>query len=87
MEVIITNRAKRDLDYWKKTGNLDVLKKIRFLVEAIKESPFSGIGKPEPLKFEFAGNWSRRINHEHRIIYTVREFEIIILSLKGHYNN
>jgi toxin YoeB len=63
--------------------------KIFALIKDIQKHPFEGIGKPEPLKHELLGKWSRRINQEHRIIYQVTDentIEILnILSLKGHY--
>ena len=64
-----------------------ILKKIRQLLEIITETPYSGIGKPEPLKHHLAGLWSRRINQEHRLVYEVIETDNVILihSLKGHY--
>jgi toxin YoeB len=74
--------------FGKKSGNKSVLKKkISTLVEAIGDTPFEGVGKPEQLKHEFSGYWSRRINKEHRIVYEVLEEEnkIVVLSLKGHY--
>lgn len=85
MEVSYTFQAQEDLMFWKKTNNQVVLKKIRQLIEAIVESPFTGIGKPEPLKHNLSGAWSRRINKEHRLIYELKEDHLIILSLKGHY--
>jgi toxin YoeB len=80
-----TRKAKEDLDFFKKSGNKAVLKKINILIEEILESPFVGTGKPEPLKHDLVGFWSRRINREHRLTYEVTEEIIIILSLKGHY--
>jgi len=89
MEVIFTPQAKKDFDFWKKTRNLSIQKKITQLIEAIKEDPYKGIGKPEPLKYELSGSWSRRINSEHRIVYQLIDENIIIIleiqSLKGHY--
>lgn len=70
---------------FKKTGNKPIVSKIKKLIVSIQEDPFSGIGKPEPLKHNLAGLWSRRINREHRLIYEVSEESISILSLKGHY--
>jgi toxin YoeB len=86
MEIEITSEAKKDLDYWKKSGNVKVLKRIRDLIESIQETPFEGIGKPEPLKFELSGKWSRRINQSHRLVYTVTDSTIYINSLAGHYD-
>lgn len=85
MEIEFTLKAKEDIDFWKKAGNKIILKKIRSLLENIQKTPFEGIGKPEQLKYEWVGYWSRRINHEHRLIYEVRSIKIIIHSLKGHY--
>jgi toxin YoeB len=72
-----------------KSGNKAIMNKITALIEDIQLHPFEGIGKPEPLKYELLGKWSRRINQEHRIIYKVTEEDTIeildILSLKGHY--
>ncbi len=85
MEIEYTLQAKEDIDYWKKTGNASILKKIRKLIEAITQSPFEGIGKPEALKYNLTGCWSRRINKEHRIVYEVFDDKIIVHSLKGHY--
>jgi toxin YoeB len=85
MEIVFTAKAMEDLDYWKKSGNKLVLQKIRSLLESTLETPFIGIGKPELLKFELAGCWSRRINQEHRLIYEIDAERILVLSCKGHY--
>ena len=89
MEVIYSEKAEKDREYWKKSGNKFIMNKITALIEDIQLHPFEGIGKPEPLKYQLTGKWSRRINQEHRIIYKVTEentIEILdILSLKGHY--
>ncbi len=85
MEIIFSPQAKEDLNFWKKTGNKVVLKKIAQLIESILEMPYEGVGKPEPLKHSLSGYWSRRINQEHRIVYEIEENKILIFSLKGHY--
>jgi toxin YoeB len=91
MEIIFSPRAVEDLKYWKKSGNKAIQKKIEKLLEAILQNPYEGIGKPEPLKHNLSGVWSRRITQEHRLVYEINERnEIIILnilSLKGHYFN
>ena len=69
-----------------KIGWQNYFKKIRTLLESIKEAPFQGIGKPEQLKYEWVGYWSRRITQEHRLIYKVLNEKIVIYSLKGHYD-
>lgn len=85
MEIEYTLQAKDDLDFWKKSGNASILNKIRKLIESIMLNPYDGIGKPEALKYNLTGCWSRRINQEHRIVYEVFENKIIVHSLKGHY--
>lgn len=69
MEIIYSEKAQKDREYWKKSGNKIVMNKITTLIEDIQLHPFEGIGKPEPLKYQLSGLWSRRINKEHRIIY------------------
>ena len=85
MEVVFTLQAKEDLDYWKKTHNGIILKKIRKLIVATLDNPYAGIGKPELLKHNLSGCWSRRINREHRLVYEVADQLVTILSIKGHY--
>lgn len=85
MEIEFTEKAESQLHYWKQTGNQVVLKKIRQLLESILETPFEGIGKPEPLKYELSGYWSRRITDEHRIVYAVRKDKIVIVQCRFHY--
>lgn len=85
MEISFTDKAVADLDFWRKAGNKSVQNKIQLLIQSIIDSPFTGQGKPEPLKYDLSGKWSRRINGEHRLVYEVRNDKIIILSLKGHY--
>lgn len=85
MEVIFLPQADDDLNFWIKTGNKPILKKIAKLTEAIIENPFEGIGKPEALKYNLTGKWSRRISDEHRYVYQVEDNIINVYSLKGHY--
>ena len=85
MQITYTPKAKEHLDFWVKAGNKAVLKKIFQLTESILDSPFDGIGKPEPLKHELSGYWSRRITGEHRFVYTITGDTLIIHSLRGHY--
>jgi len=61
------------------------LKKINELIKEIDRTPFEGIGKPEPLKQNLKGYWSRRIDHEHRIVYLVRDDRIDFLQARYHY--
>lgn len=78
------NQALKDLKYWKYNNHI-LYKKIFSLLKDIQESPFVGIGKPELLKENLSGWWSRRINREHRLIYKINKQEIIILSCLYHY--
>jgi toxin YoeB len=84
-KIVFTDQAIAHLEFWYKSGQKTLLKKIEQLIDSIKESPTSGIGKPELLKHELAGKYSRRINQEHRIIYTIEGDTVYIIALKGHY--
>ena len=85
MEIIYNQKALDDLEFWRKSGNNKIQKKISMLIQAIESNPFLGVGKPEALKYELSGKWSRRINQEHRIIYKMEEQVLKIYSLKDHY--
>jgi len=86
MEIIYSEEAQKDIAFWKKSGNKVIQKKIQQLLDAIVESPFEGLGKPEALKYNLTGFWSRRINQEHRIIYQLFDNDVVkIYSLRGHY--
>ncbi len=80
-----SEQAKEDIRQHKKSGNKSVLNKINLLLEELALHPFTGTGKPEQLKYELAGLWSRRINQEHRLVYEVIDGIVSILSAKGHY--
>ena len=86
MEIIYSEEAKEDLEYWNKYGSESEKNKIKTLLQSISISPFNGIGKPELLKYDLTGKWSRRINRKDRIVYRVTNF-IEILSFRGHYDN
>jgi len=85
VEIVLLPEAAEDFKYWMKSGNKAIQKKISELLEAIKKDPFSGIGKPESLKHNLSGKWSRRINAEHRLVYLVEDETVYIYSAKGHY--
>ena len=76
--------AFQDLTWWVEKDRKIALKILK-LIEEIQRTPFEGKGKPEPLKHEFQGCWSRRINDEHRIIYQIKEDKIRILACRFHY--
>jgi len=86
VEVDFLDRALDDIEFWKKSGRLKIQNKITRLLESISKTPFSGIGKPEPLKHELIGYWSRRITDEHRLIYKVENNRIKVISLRFHYD-
>ena len=76
--------AFEDLAWWIEQDRAKALR-IVALIKDIERDPFKGIGKPEPLKHEFKGCWSRRIDQEHRIIYRIKEDKIRILACRYHY--
>lgn len=79
--------ALADVEKWKKSGQKQIQQKISKLLLDIQEHPFTGIGRPEVLKYELTGKFSRRITIEHRLIYEVDEVNHIVTihSLMGHY--
>ena len=77
--------AREDYLYWQAESKKNV-KRINQLINDMIRHPFEGIGKPEPLKNNLAGLWSRRIDEEHRIVYLVDDGNIVIFSCRGHYN-
>lgn len=84
MNLIFSDKAWEEYMYWQNTDK-QILKKINQLIKDIKREPFEGIGKPEPLKYELSGFWSRRISDEHRLVYEVSESHIAIVSCRFHY--
>jgi len=85
IDITFSPEAIEDYEYWKYKNPL-IIKRIKNLLTDISEHPYNGIGKPEKLKYELSGKWSRRINSRHRIVYIVREFDIYILALRYHYS-
>ncbi len=83
--ILFSPEALRQLDEWK-IQNPKIATRIVLLITAISESPFTGIGKPEPLKRNLQGKWSRRITREHRLVYEVTEISIKIISCRFHYD-
>ncbi len=85
MLITFTKNAWEDYLYWQNTDK-KVLKKINELIKDIQRTPFDGIGKPEALKFDLAGYWSRRVDHEHRLVYQVKEQSILVYACRYHYD-
>lgn len=82
--ITIEKSAQKHLTYFEKKDRV-IFNKILDLFDEISRHPFDGIGKPEPLKFELAGYWSRRITREHRMVYRVVGGEVRVLSCRYHY--
>lgn len=73
-------------DYlWLQEKDKKLLKRVNVLIKDIIRTPFEGIGKPEPLKGNLSGYWSRRIDTEHRLVYGISEEELIVISCRFHY--
>lgn len=85
MEIVFSPESLQDLQFWKQSGNVKIQNRIMQLLESIKVTPFEGLGKPEALKHNWSGYWSRRINKEHRLIYKTENERIIVAQLRGHY--
>ena len=84
MRLVFDKDATEDFRFWIETDRRKALK-ILDLIDAALKDPFSGIGKPEPLKYDFQGAWSRRIDQEHRLVYRVEKGELIVLACRYHY--
>jgi toxin YoeB len=84
VNVTFTPTALDDLRYWLKTDKRQA-ERVLAILEEIRRTPFAGTGKPEPLRFQLAGCWSRRIDREHRLVYQVEETEIVVIACRYHY--
>lgn len=91
MTIVFTKNAWEDFVYWIETDE-DTVSKIKELLKSIIETPFKGIGKPDPLKYSLKGFWSRRISQEHRLVYRVsgkrgKDQKCTIIQCRYHYDN
>ncbi len=84
MRLVFAEQAWEDYLYWQKTDK-KLLERVNALIKDVTRSPFSGIGKPEPLKNALSGYWSRRINEEHRIVYKIVDGSVFIAQLRYNY--
>ncbi|MGH7885153.1 MAG: Txe/YoeB family addiction module toxin [Thermodesulfobacteriota bacterium] len=84
MNITFSSKSWEEYLYWQKTDK-KTLSKINELIKDIQRNPFDGLGKPEPLKQNLSGYWSRRINSEHRIVYKMTEDSILIAQFRYHY--
>lgn len=85
MKYTFVDESWEDYLYWQKTDK-KILKRINDLLKDISRNPHSGFGKPEALKYKYKGFWSGRINQEHRLIYQVKDDEILIAKCRFHYD-
>jgi toxin YoeB len=85
MKITFSQNSWEDYTSWQ-SEDKKVLKKINTIIKDIQRNPYIGMGKPEPLKYDLAGLWSRRIDREHRIVYKVINDELLIYSCRYHYD-
>jgi toxin YoeB len=83
-KLVFSDEAWKDYLHWQKTDR-SMIRRINQLIKDVRRSPYEGIGKPEPLKHQLAGWWSRRIDAEHRFVYRVTENAVEIATLRHHY--
>ncbi len=85
MRLVFNDQGWDDYVYWV-TADRAMVRRINRLIEDIRRDPLTGIGKPEPLRYQYAGAWSRRINDEHRLVYVPSEGEVMIIAARYHYD-
>jgi toxin YoeB len=86
MRLVFTEAAWADY-IWFQEKDRRLLKRINALIKDTLRSPFEGLGKPEPLKADLSGYWSRRIDNEHRLVYSVRSDQLVIIACRYHYDS
>lgn len=84
MKLIWSDNAWGDYLYWQENDK-KMVKRVNSLIKDINKTPFTGLGKPEPLKHNWSGYWSRRINHSDRLIYKIQGEDILIAQVRFHY--
>ncbi|MGL4604172.1 MAG: Txe/YoeB family addiction module toxin [Iodobacter sp.] len=84
MQIRFDEAAWEDYLFWQ-VNDKTILKRINLLIKDAQREPFAGLGKPEPLKHQYSGFWSRRITEEHRLVYCVRDEALIIVQCRYHY--
>lgn len=85
MRLVFNDQGWDDYVYWF-TADRAMVRRINRLIEDMRRDPLTGIGKPEPLRYQYAGAWSRRINDEHRLVYVPSEGEVMIIAARYHYD-
>ena len=84
MKLIFSENAWQDYQYWLRNDK-KILRRINELIKDIQRNKYLGVGKPEPLKYNLSGYWSRRLNNEHRLVYKIENESIWIAQLRYHY--
>jgi len=84
MDITFTKQSLEELNFWIKT-NKKIATKIIKILESIERNPYAGLGKPEALKNNLTGFWSRRIDEKHRIVYKIKQDNCIVIQCKNHY--
>ena len=84
-QIAFTNAAWQDYVWWQ-TQDRKTLRRINLLVEATLREPFTGIGKPEPLRENLSGYWSRRIDESNRLVYAVDDAQVVVIACRYHYD-
>ena len=84
MNILFTDKAWGDYQYWV-VNDRSMIKRVNRLIDDIRRTPFTGIGKPEALKHQLAGYWSRRITDEHRLVYAAEENQVVIITARHRY--
>ncbi|ACF43699.1 Txe/YoeB family addiction module toxin [Pelodictyon phaeoclathratiforme] len=87
--LVYTDVAHEDIEKLKKSGDMVAIRKLARMLEELIDHPFTGSGKPEQLRYNFSGCWSRRISRKHRLVYTVDDKTVTVhlLSVYGHYDD
>ena len=84
MNILFSKKAWDDYRYWVVNDKVTV-KRINQLIDEVRRTPFTGIGKPTALKHQLAGYWSRRITDEHHLIFAVEEHQLVVIAARHHY--
>ena len=85
MNLLFTPQGREDYRFWQ-TADRATMKRINRLLDAVLREPYTGIGKPEPLKYGIEGAWSRRSTDEHRLVYLVTDTAVVVLQARYHYS-
>lgn len=85
--IVVEETARKELLSYKRNGDKTCVKRIEQIISDLAVDPYNGIGKPEALKYQMSGYWSRRINQKNRLVYRVEEHTVVIVSAYGHYKD